>query len=156
MVVQRPLHAQAESNTEKMKIVLPVGKGRAWKLLTTRQGICSWFAVSCNGKISSGEQLEFGWTDEKPVKHRVLNMGQKHSSFLLERSDGTRLSFYLHGRLTTLTLQIAHPPTIRRQDRIADVRLWAFFLANLKSVALGGPDLRNTLRGRSWKRGFID
>jgi hypothetical protein len=157
MVARRPLYAaRAESNNEKMKIVLPIGKSRAWKLLTTRRGICSWYAVSCNGKISTGEQLEFSWTDEKPVKHRVLSMGQRHSSFLLERKDGTRLSFYLHGRLTTLTLEIAHPPTKGRRDRTADVRLWAFFLANLKSVALGGPDLRNTLRGRSWKHGFID
>ncbi len=30
--------AQAESDNEKMKIVLPVGKSRAWRLLTTRRG----------------------------------------------------------------------------------------------------------------------
>jgi len=96
------------------------------------------------------------WPSERSVKDTVLSMGQKHSSFLLEQTDGTKLSFYLHGRLTTLTLEIAYPVTIRRRDRIADVRLWAFFLANLKSVALGGPDLRNTLRGRSLKYGFID
>src|SRR5438093_10160412 len=39
MVAERPLYAaQAESDNEKMKIVLPVGKSRAWRLLTTRRG----------------------------------------------------------------------------------------------------------------------
>ena len=153
---RRPLYTEAKSSNEKMKIVLSVGKSRAWRLLTTREGICSWYAVSCNGKIERGEEIEFSWPSERSVKDTVLSMGQKHSSFLLEQTDGTKLSFYLHGRLTTLTLEIAYPVTIRRRDRISDVRLWAFFLANLKSVALGGPDLRNTLRGRSWKYGFVD
>ena len=140
-----------------MKMILPVGKKKAWRLITSRRGICSWFPVYLEGKIAVGEQLQFAWPGEQSVDYKVIYLGPKHSSFRLQRTDGVKVSVYLHGRLTILTLEVEYPRTQRdRCGYASEVARWAFFLANLKSAALKGPDLRNNLPGRSWAMGFID
>lgn len=59
--------------------------------------------------------------------------------------------------MTTLTLEVEYPRTAEgRRNQLTELPRWAFYLTNLKSVALGGPDLRNTLPGRTWDKGFID
>ena len=71
--------------------------------------------------------------------------------------NGGRLRYYLHGKLTTLTLEVEYPKNADgRGNQVSELANWAFFLANLKSVALNGPDLRNKGPSRSWKKGFID
>ena len=138
-------------------MILPVGKKKAWRLITSRRGICSWFPVDLEGKIAVGELLRFAWPGEQSVNYKVLYLGPKHSSIRLQRADGVKVSVYLHGRLTALTLEVEYPMTRKaRRDRVSEVAWWAFFLPNLKSVALKGPDLRNSLPGRSWAKGFID
>jgi hypothetical protein len=141
----------------KMKMVLPVGKKKAWRLITSRRGICSWFPFNVEGKLAIGEQLRLAWPGEKPIDYRILYMGPKHSSFSLQRADGVKVRIYLHGRLTTLTLEVEYPQARNVSgDQASEIARWAFFLANLKSVSLKGPDLRNRLQGRSWAKGFID
>ncbi len=71
--------------------------------------------------------------------------------------DGATLHFYLHGAMTTLTLVVEYPKTSQgERNQRAELPYWAFHLANLKSVALNGPDLRNKFPGRTWRKGFID
>jgi hypothetical protein len=139
----------------KMKMVLPVGKKRAWKLIATPRGLASWFPDRCDGRVAAGSFLEFGWRDGSSENFRVIYVGDKHSAFRLARRDGSQLRFYLHGKMTTLTLEVGYPSNARR-TQISELALWAFYLANLKSVALSGTDLRHQLTGRSKKIGFID
>ncbi len=71
--------------------------------------------------------------------------------------NGGKLRYYLHGKLTTLTLEVEYPKNADGQgNQVSELAHWAFFLANLKSVALNGPDLRNKGLNRSRKKGFID
>ncbi|MBO0887849.1 hypothetical protein J2P12_01970 [Candidatus Bathyarchaeota archaeon] len=141
----------------KLKIVLPVGKKRAWKYIATPAGLARWLPSNCTGKIMPGESLKFDWRDGFSEQFRVVCVGEKHSSLRLRRRDGSDVRFYLHGKMTTLTLEVGYPKTVAgRNSRVSELPLWGFRLANLKSVALGGPDLRHQLRGRTWRMGFVD
>lgn len=141
----------------KLKMTLPVGKKRAWKLIGTTKGLESWFPTKCTGQIESGNYLELESRDGSTEKYRINYLGEKHSSFRLLREDGSEVRFYLHGRMTTLTLEVDYPDSVDgKEKRISELPLWAFRLANLKSVALRGPDLRHRLRGRTKFKGFID
>ena len=70
---------------------------------------------------------------------------------------GAQIQFYLHGKMTTLTLEVEYQNTrMGRVHRVSELPIWAFYLANLKSVALGGPDLRHGLKGHTKEMGIID
>jgi len=140
-----------------MKIILPVGKRKAWSLIATPAGIASWFPAQCRGIVKVGEPLEFTWPDGSADHFRVMRMGEQHSSFAMEWRDGASLSYYLHGRRTTLTLEVEYPANSEGRTRqIRELAQWAFRLANLKSVGLRGRDLRQSAWKRSWTFGFID
>lgn len=138
-------------------MVLPVGKKRAWRLIATPGGLASWFPSKCIGQVKVGSFLEFVWPDGKSDRFQVVYIGQKHSSFRLMRSDGAQIRFYLHGKMTTLTLEVEYPSGIAaRAKLVSELAQWAFYLTNLKSVALRGVDLRHRMTGRSKEYGFID
>ncbi len=140
-----------------MKMVLPVGKPRAWDLIATPAGMTSWFPMRCEGRVATGEVPEFFWRRGVSEKFEVKYVGEKHSALQLRWREGEILRFYLHGAMTTLTLEAEYPSTAEgTRNQITELPLWAFYLANLKSVALGGPDLRNSSPGRSWDKRFID
>jgi hypothetical protein len=146
-------------NTTKLKMLLPVGKPRAWELITTVEGLASWFPVGCAGTVAAGEELTFRWADGSVERFRVRRLGDRRSSFALDWRRGAELRLYLHGRLTTVTLEVEYRPGRQgRRDQLAELPLWAFRLSNLKSVAMGGRDLRSqsALPRRSWRAGFID
>lgn len=151
--VDRPLRGL----TTKLKMVLPIGKRRAWNLIATPKGLESWLPIKCTGRMEAGNRLEFRWRDGDADEYKIISLGVRHSSFRLEREDGVEVRFYLHGRMTTLTLEIDYPTGLpARRSQVAELPFWAFHLANLKSVALNGQDLRHRLRGRPRVRGFID
>jgi len=144
-------------NFTKMKLVLPVGKQKAWELIATPKGIASWHPLRCEGRVAIGEILEYFWREGISESFEVKYLGAKHSAIQLRWRDGAILRFYLHGALTTLTLQVEYPATSQgARNQSAELPYWAFYLANLKSIALGGHDLRNDLPGRTWAKGFID
>ena len=43
-----------------------------------------------------------------------------------------------------------------KNDQLIELPGWSFFLANLKSLVLGGPDLRDNTGNNDWDKGFID
>ncbi|OLC62701.1 hypothetical protein AUH73_04195 [archaeon 13_1_40CM_4_53_4] len=71
-----------------MKMILPVGKKRVWRLIASRRGLCSWFPAAIKGRIAVGKMLRLSWPGERPVDYKVLYLGPKHSSFRLQR-EGT-------------------------------------------------------------------
>jgi len=138
-------------------MILPVGKKKAWSLIATPKGLGSWFPAKCTGPVEPGKFLEFEWRNKTTNRFQILLIGEKHSAFRLQWLRGAIVRFYLHGRMTTLTLQIEYPNTpAGRTSQISELAQWTFYLANLKSVALGGPDLRHMLKGRTREQGFID
>ena len=144
-------------NVTRMKMILPVGKKKARKMIATSKGITSWFPRECKGRVSAGNFLSFQWPDGKHRRSQVLSLGERHSSLQMQWRNGGRLRYYLHGKLTTLTLEVEYPRSSGgHRQQISEIAQWSFLLANLKSVALGGPDLRNSLSNHSWNRGFID
>ncbi len=144
-------------NGTNLKMVLPIGKERAWNLTAKKQGISSWLTIRCRGEIVVGRRLKCRWHRLPWEQLRVVSMGEKRSSFRLRREDGAEICFYLHGKMTTLTLEVRYSQTTeggRRQ--ISELPQWVFALANLKSVALDGIDLRHNLPLRTPEKGFID
>ena len=141
----------------KLKMVLPVGKEKAWSLIATPKGLESWFPSIVQGTMKPGNFLEFAWKNGLVERFRIICLGEKHSSFRLEWRHGAIVRFYLHGKMTTLTLEAEYlDNAIGRASQLDELPQWVFYLANLKSVALGGPDLRHRLKGRSKEEGFID
>ncbi len=144
-------------NVTKLKMVLPIGKERVWNLIAKTEGISSWLTIRCGGEMVVGRLLKCRWLGPRWLQLKVIYMGEKHSSFRLRREDGTEVRFYLHGRMTTLTLEVHYSRTAEgRKRQISELPLWAFSLANLKSVALDRIDLRHNLSGRTAENGFID
>ena len=88
--------------------------------------------------------------------HRVISMGDANSSIVLDWWNTGKVAFYLHGREPThLTLQVTYPRPVRVWQGVELVG-WSFFLSNLKSVAMKGPDLRTKNPRLSWKKGYVD
>jgi uncharacterized protein YndB with AHSA1/START domain len=140
-----------------LKVVLPVGKAKAWRLIATPNGLASWFPAKCAGRVEPGKFLEFQWRNRITERFQILLIGERRSALRLQWRNGAVIRFYLHGRMTTLTLQAECQDTSAgRTQQISEIAHWAFYLANLKSVALGGPDLRHELKARSKEQGFID
>lgn len=141
----------------KIKMVLPAGKKNAWELISTPTGITSWLLEGCSGHFQPRNDLVFTWPGGTQERVHVVYMGEKHSSLQLQRQNQSRLRFYLHGRMTTLTLEIDYRLCKRwKQLQSSELGIWAFSLANLKSIALGGPNLLNKMPGRTRMKGFVD
>lgn len=143
--------------TTKMKVLLPIGRSRAWELIATPEGLSSWFPVACTGRIAIGERLAFHWQNESVERFRIRRVGDKHSSLVLDWRRGAELRLYLHGRLTTLTLEVEYSADPEGREQVRELPIWAFGSANLKSVAMNGRDLRSksTRSRRSLTAGFI-
>jgi len=132
-----------QDHLTKIKLILPVGKKKAWRLIATTRGIASWFPTQCKDRVRKGHILEFIWSNGRSEHFKVLYAG--------------KLRYYLHGRLTTLTLEVDYPNKPgASSNQISEIALWIFLLAHLKSVALKGQDLRNRMTSRSWSKGLID
>ncbi len=145
-----------KGSVTKLKMLLPVSKKEAWKLIATPKGLASWFPVTCKGNVRQGGTLEFGWADGSAETHRVSWVGEAHSSLTLDWWETGKVAFYLHGRKPThLTLQVSYPRSAKKWQGLELVG-WTFFLSNLKSVAMNGPDLRSKKPKFSWKKGYID
>ena len=146
----------AKGDMTKMKLFLPVSKKEAWRLVATPKGLASWFPTSCKGRVLPGRTLEFRWLDGTVENHRVISMGEANSSIILDWWETGKAAFYLHGREPThLTLQVTYAGSARKWQ-VPELVGWSFFLSNLKSVAMKGPDLRNRNQRLSWKKGYID
>src|SRR3989304_8304792 len=74
----------AKGNMTKMKMLLPVSKKEAWRLIATPKGLASWFPTRCKRRVQPGRTLEFQWPDGTVENHRVLSVGDANSSIILD------------------------------------------------------------------------
>ncbi len=142
-----------------MKVALPCSKAEAWRLIGTPEGLSSWFPVTVQGRMGIGEMLEFYWPSGTPDQFKVLDVREgDHWEMSWQAGGDGRVRYSLRGdRPTTLELEVTYDNTERgRQWQLLEVGPWAFYLANLKSAALKGPDLRTRDPKVTWKDGHLD
>ncbi len=59
--------------------------------------------------------------------------------------------------LTIFTLEVRYPKKGEGKTwQVPELVGWTFYLSNLKSVAVNGPDLRTKNPKYSWKKGYIE
>lgn len=146
----------AKGNVTKLKMVLPISKKKAWKLIATPKGLASWFPTVCKGRVAPGQTLEFGWPGGDVERFQVLRVGEAGSVWHMSWWKTGKVRYALHGREPThFTLEVQYPRSARHWQS-PELVGWTFFMSNLKSVAMGGPDLRNKNPRFSWKKGYID
>ncbi len=144
-------------NITRMKVVLPVKREKVWSLVGVAEGFSAWFPKSCQGKIAKGEILEFGWMSGSPDRFRVLEVVE-NQWWEMEWSDGATIRFSLDDENPVIfTLEVTYPKSPQGETaQMQEVTGWIFYLVNLKSILLNGPDLRNNNPSYSWRERFID
>ena len=146
-------------NVTRLRVVLPSSKADAWNLIGTAHGLSSWFPVSCGGRMAVGETLEFGWTGSSPDRFRILDWKEGDHWEMEWRAGGPgRVRYSLKGDgPTVFEIEVSYDNTeLGRKWQVLEAAPWAFFLANLKSAAMKGPDLRTKDPKVSWRDGFLD
>jgi hypothetical protein len=108
------------------------------------------------GNIVPGKMIEFGWPTGSE-EHHVLNV-KRSESWQMDWWKTGKVRYSLSGENPTIFTLEAHYPkrgrgkTWQQQEAAG----WAFFLANLKSRSIKGPDLRSKNARFSWQKGFVD
>ncbi len=146
-------------NMTRLKVAVPSSKTEAWRLVGTTQGLSSWFPLSCKGRMSIGEILEFGWTSGAPDRFKILDFKEgDHWEMDWMAGGPGRVRYSLRGDAPTIfELEVTYDNTLEgRKWQLLELGPWAFFITNLKSVAIKGPDLRTKDPKISWKDGFLD
>jgi len=146
-------------NTTRLKVVLPISKAEAWRLIGTSQGLSSWFPVSAKGRMAVGEMLEFGWSSGPADRFGVLDWKEgEHWEMEWVAGGPGRVRYSLRGeKPVVFELEVTYDNTEEgRKWQLVEAAPWAFYLGNLKSVAMKGPDLRTRDPKVSWKDGFLD
>lgn len=151
------MNPYVNGNDTILKIFLPVETSRAWELVATPQGTSSWFPKACLGQIAEGETVEFQWDSSKPDKFKVLKV-EPGKYWEMSWVEGGKVRYAIKDENPVVfTLEVSYPATpTGREAQELEVAPWSFLLANLKSIALGGPDLRSRNPSPIWKEGFID
>jgi uncharacterized protein YndB with AHSA1/START domain len=143
-------------NLTRLRVLLGGSRGQAWRLIGTPKGLASWFPASVTGSIVPGRTVEFGWSNGSE-KHRVLNV-KRGESWQMDWWETGKVRYFVSGKDPTIfTLEARYPKkgkgkAWQQQEAVG----WAFFLANLKSRSVKGPDLRSKNSKFSWQKGFID
>lgn len=145
-----------KGNLTRLRVQLPCHSSQAWKLIATPKGLSSWFPTSVKGRITPGKSIEFGWLTGKET-HTVIDV-KKGESWAMDWWEKGKVRYNIKGdNPTVFTLEARYPKKGEGKSwQLQEVAGWAFFLSNLKSVSLKGPDLRNKNPKFSWKKGFID
>ncbi len=156
---KNPLSTQApfvKGSLTRLKLVLPCTKTRAWHLVGTPKGLASWFPTHVKGQIRPGKVIEFGWTSGTE-NHRVLNV-KKGESWQMDWWEKGRVRYSVNGSDPTIfTLETRYPKKGQGKEwQVQELASWSFFLGNLKSRSMKGPDLRNKSTKYTWKKGFVD
>ncbi len=145
-----------KGNLTRLRVLLRCNRREAWRLIGTPKGLASWFPSSVKGTLVSGKMIEFSWTTGSE-SHRVLNV-KKGESWQMDWWKTGKVRYSISGENPTIfTLEARYPirgkgKTWQQQEAAG----WAFFLANLKSRSMRGPDLRSKSSKYSWQKGFID
>lgn len=103
--------------------------------------------------------LEFGWTSGPSDGFRVLDWKEGDHWEMEWRAGGLgRVRYSLREeKPVVFELEVTYDSTEEgRRWQLVEAAPWAFYLGNLKSAALKGPDLRTNDPKVSWKDGFPD
>ena len=83
---------------------------------------------------------------------------KKNESWQMEWWEKGRVRYSVkNSNPTVFTLEARYPKKGEgKKWQVEELAGWAFFLGNLKSRAMKGPDLRSNSTKYSWKKGFLD
>ena len=143
-------------NVTRLRILLPCSRTAAWQLVASPKGLASWFPTSVKGRIVPGKKIEFGWTNGTE-EHKVLGL-KRNDSWQMDWWDSGRVRYSVKGgNPIVFTLEARYPKKGEgKKWQVQELAGWSFFLGNLKSRAMKGPDLRSKSTKFTWKRGFLD
>lgn len=145
------------NNVIKLRVVLPCSKESVWRLIATPEGLASWFPPSCRGVIAKDEIIEFAWMNDSAYTFRVLELENGH--FMeMEWIKGAKVRYSIdRENPVVVTIEATYPQTSEgKEQQLIEIAPWAFEITNLKSIAVGGVDLRSHDSKFSWRDGFID
>jgi len=145
-----------KGNLTRLRVLLGCNRREAWRLIGTPKGVASWFPTSVKGRIEPGNTIEFGWSTGSE-KHRVLKV-KRGESWHMDWWKTGKVRYSVSGENPTIfTLEAQYPKRGKgRRWQQQEAAGWAFFLANLKSRSIKGPDLRSRNPRFSWQKGFVD
>jgi len=146
-----------QGNTTKLKVLLLASKNKAWQLVGTAQGMEKWFPKECLGKIAKGEMIEFVWISGPPDKFKVLDV-KENEFWEMSWVEGAKVRYSIDkDNPVIFTLEATYADNEKgKETQLLEVAGWTFYLTNLKSIVMGGPDLRRKDSTHSWKESFVD
>ena len=148
-------------NSIRLKVVLSCPKEAVWNLIGTCEGYVTWFPTSCTGIFEKGKTIQCGWWGSEPdEEHRILEIKKGH---YVEMdwdavAQGAKVRYSIESENPVVfSLEATYPKTSEGEDaQLLDIAPWTFALMNLKSVVMGGIDLRNLAFPNSSSDAFID
>jgi len=140
-----------------MRVTLPCDMNRAWELIGTPAGLEKWFPKRCEGQIISGQKLIFHWLSDPANEFSVLEV-MENKWWEMSWFEGGKVRYRLEdGSPVIFNLEVHYPESEKGKEiQILELPPWGFLLANLKSIASNGPDLRNQNTRFNWREGFIE
>ena len=106
-----------------------------------------------------GEMLEFGWAGGAPDRFKILDWKEGDYWEMDWQAGGPgRVRYSLRGEgPVVFELEVTYDNSEEgRKWQLLEAAPWAFYLSNLKSIAMKGLDLRTKDPKISWKDGFLD
>lgn len=140
-----------------LKILLRIPVAQTFRLLTSEEGLCSWFLGEVkffrkeyslnNNTLQAGDQYHFKWQKDFEATGEIISIKEnEHFHFTFGQSFKVIFEIKNIDGLSEISLRQTNsdPQTANEFAFINCCICWSFFLTNLKSVAEFNIDLRET------------
>jgi uncharacterized protein YndB with AHSA1/START domain len=151
------MNPYARDNVTRMKMVIRATPEEVWRMVATAEGLSKWLAASCSGEFVKYGEVRFKWFGDEDSRFIVFE-SVPMSTYEMGWFDRAKVRLTIEGDWpVTLTLKVTYQPgPDGKEAQAVELGPWAFALANLKSVILGGPDLRSKDPSLHWRESYID
>ena len=141
-------------------VLLDVSLDEVWSYVATPEGMSKWFLeevryTDADGQIRAedeegekGDRYHWKWQKNHSVEGRLLDViSRQRFAFTFGKDFTAEFTLRVQDGRTRLVLtQVNHKPNQENEFGFINCCVcWAFFMTNLKSIAEGGKDLRETV-----------